>query len=360
MAAQSNSRPRGAGAGSAAARLPRVLLVDDSSVARAFIARALNGVAEIVGHAANGREGVAMLGRTDADIVLLDVEMPELNGLAALPLITGQSEAAVIVVSSTATAGAHATVEALRLGAADVLAKPSALVVGEIMRFEHALVATVRGLGAARTARAPGKPAKPRPSPSLRPAGGGRIACLAIGASTGGPQALDRLLLALPPGFSAPILVTQHLPPAFMAVFARHLATLGRPASVAEDLMPIRPGTVLVAPGDAHLTVQRHGARLIARLDSRPVANGCRPSVDPMLASLAEACGGGGMGILLSGMGRDGAEGAARLVEAGGTVMAQDEESSVVWGMPGAVAQAGLVSALLDPAALGGAIGGRG
>ncbi len=331
--------------------LPRVLLVDDSSVARAVIARALDGCADIVGHAANGREGLALLGRLHVDIVLLDIEMPELDGRAALPLILERHDAAVIVVSSAATAGARATVEALRHGAADLLAKPSALVPGDMMRFERSLAAKVRALGAARRMRASA-------ILPLRKPGRRRVECLAIGASTGGPQALDALLQALPRDFEAPILVTQHLPAPFMAAFAHHLAARGRPAAIAGDGVPIAPGSVLLAPGNAHLCVQKRGGRLVARLDDRPSANGCRPSVDPMLASLADACGPGGVGVLLSGMGRDGIAGAARLVEAGGTVMAQDGASAVVWGMAGAVAQAGLASALLDPTALGMAVAG--
>ncbi len=346
------------------ARLPDVLVVDDSSVARAIIARSLAGRANIVGFARNGREALALLGTARADIVLLDVEMPELDGLSALPEIVAMRGPTVLIVSSATATGAAASIEALRLGAADTLAKPSVAVAGELSRFEDILITKVDGLFAEREGtgrrRAPAMAAPPagvrlRTSPPTA-----RVACLAIGASTGGPQALHELIEALPDDFEAPILITQHLPPPFMSVFARHLHRHGRPATVAEDGMPVTQRTILVAPGHAHLRISRLGTRLVAKLDDSRAANGCCPSVDPMFESVGEVFGARGLAVMLSGMGHDGADGAARLVDAGGALLVQDEESSVVWGMPGAVARDGLASALLSPRSLAAEIGRRG
>ena len=187
-----------------------------------------------------------------------------------------------------------------------------------------------------------------------------RARVLAIGASTGGIHALGHFLGALPPVIGLPILVTQHLPASFMEAFARQLVSAsGREAVVAEDGAELMPDRILIAPGDAHLTVVRQGKRLVVRLDRAPAASGCLPSVDPMFASLAEACDGEVLGVVLSGMGRDGADGAVRIVDAGGTVLAQDEASSAVWGMPGAVAKAGLAAAILAPDQLALRIGAR-
>lgn len=340
-------------------RRPRLLVADDSSVARAVIARALSGRADIVGFARNGREALAMSRTVRADIVLLDVEMPELDGLSALPEIVAMRGPAVLIVSSATSAGASASIEALRLGAADTLAKPCVTVAGALNRFEEMLIAKVEDLFAERgrvdPRRRPAAPAvrlRPAPPPA-------RVDCLAIGASTGGPQALHQLLDALPADFEAPILITQHLPPPFMSVFARHLRRHGRPAMVAGDGMALVRRAILVAPGDAHLRVRRRGTRLVTQLDDSRSVSGCCPSVDPMFESLGEVLGPHGLGVMLSGMGRDGAEGAARLVDAGGVLLAQNEASSVVWGMPGAVARDGLACALMTPGGLAAEIGRR-
>jgi two-component system chemotaxis response regulator CheB len=183
---------------------------------------------------------------------------------------------------------------------------------------------------------------------------------LAIGSSTGGIHALGVFFAALPDRIGVPILITQHLPPAFMTVFARQLSVAARrEAVVAEDGMKLLPDRIYVAPGEAHLLVDEVGGRLVARLLVAKVASGCLPSVDPMLASAGKILGPGALGVVLTGMGRDGAEGAKRLVEAGGAVMAQDEQSSAVWGMPRAVAEAGLACAILPPDKLARRVAGR-
>ena len=180
----------------------------------------------------------------------------------------------------------------------------------------------------------------------------GEYDVVAVGASTGGIHALSQMLRAIPPSFQAPILVTQHLPASFMSYFAAQLAVLaGRACEVATDHMRVRPGRMLVAPGDAHIRCVRTGDGFAIRLSHEPVASGCMPSVDPMLESVADLFGPRGLGVVLSGMGRDGAVGAQRLIDAGGSVIAQDKASSVVWGMPGAIA--GNASAVLPPDEIG-------
>jgi two-component system chemotaxis response regulator CheB len=177
-----------------------------------------------------------------------------------------------------------------------------------------------------------------------------RLACLAVGASTGGLGAIADVLRALPPRIGVPLLVTQHLPDLFMPFFARQIeAAAGRPVRIAEDGLALRPDEVVLAPGDAHLGLVREGSRVAVALDRAPAASGCMPSVDVMLRSLALVYGRGGLGVVLSGMGRDGLAGAGELVERGGAVIVQDRVSSAVWGMPRAVAEAGLASAVLAP-----------
>jgi two-component system chemotaxis response regulator CheB len=195
----------------------------------------------------------------------------------------------------------------------------------------------------------------------VEPAAALPIACLAVGASTGGINALVELLGVLPTSFDPPILVTQHLPPSFMPAFAAQLAEAGaRPGVVAEDGMWVETGCIYLAPGDAHIRVARAGEHHRLRLDRRPCASRCMPSVDPMLASLGQVYGAQGVGVVLSGMGRDGLSGAAALVAAGGTVMVQDRDSSVVWGMPGAVAAADLASGILSPRGIARELAARG
>jgi len=211
------------------------------------------------------------------------------------------------------------------------------------------LLGKLRELGYADRSSIPAKPAAvpQRPMPQR---GDEPLRLLAIGASTGGIHALGTFFAALPPKIGVPILVTQHLPAAFMTVFARQLAAAAhRDAVVAEDGMRLIPDRIVVAPGEAHLIVDDVAGKLIVRLLKTKVSSGCLPSVDPMLASAGAVLGAAALGVVLTGMGRDGAEGAKRLVEAGGSVFAQDEASSAVWGMPRSVAEAGLASAILPP-----------
>lgn len=328
----------------------RVVIVDDSPTVRAVFARVVGAEADMeLAAAESSAEGaLAQLVGWAPDVILLDLDMPGMGGLDAIPrMIELAAPARILVVSSLTVRGAEHTLKALSLGAADTLAKPRP---GEFDdEYRATLLRKVRLLG--RVAKRARLKALPPLAPLLRAHKGARPRILAIGASTGGIHALSQLLGSLPREVVLPILVTQHLPASFMDAFVRQLqAASGRTAVVACEGMPIRDRQIFVAPGDAHLTlVAGPDGAPVAHLHDAPVASGCRPSVDPMFESCARLFGGHAMGIVLSGMGRDGAEGAARIASAGGTVLAQDAASSAVWGMPGAVATAGLASAVLPP-----------
>jgi len=324
----------------------RLMIVDDSTVARAVLSRMVEGDGgfEVAALAGTAEGAIDALAHVSVDVILLDLEMPGAGGLKMLPRILDAARGArVIIVSSLAEEGAQVTVAALALGAADTMPKPG---IGRFNgKFSQVLLGKLHALGSADhpgTARGRGT--------ALRAMGTDPMRCLAVGASTGGIHALQQMFSELPDEIGAPILVTQHLPAAFMTVFARQLGTAGRRrAMVAEDGMPLLRDVILAAPGDAHLTVENRGGKAAVRLDRRSVASGCLPSVDPMLASVADFYGATGLGVILSGMGRDGLLGAGRLVGAGGSVLAQDEATCAVWGMPKAVTDAGLASAVLPP-----------
>ena len=329
----------------------RLMIVDDSMVARAVLSRMIESDPEfeIAAVAATAEDAIDALRAVRVDIVLLDLEMPGAGGLKSLPgIIRAANGAKVMIVSSLAEEGAEETVAALALGAADTLPKPGT---GRFNgRFSEVLLGKLRALGYARW---------PDPSPPsaslgikapLRAMPSDPIDVLAIGASTGGIHALGSLFHALPQRIGVPILVTQHLPVPFISVFARQLGVAAhREACVAEDGMELVADRILLAPGDAHLTVEADGKRAVVRLTHGRSSSGCMPSVDPMFASLAALFGSGALGIVLTGMGRDGVEGATHLVASGGAVLAQDEASCAVWGMPRAVLEAGLACAVLPP-----------
>lgn len=323
----------------------RVLVVDDSAVARAVFGRMIGAMAgfNVVASVSDVQAALRFLSKSHADVILLDLEMPGVHGLVALPdLLAAGRGAKVLVVSSAADDGAAAAVQALALGAADTLVKPG---VGSFAgRFATVLEDRMQRLFDV--------------APQAEPVGNfkatlpGEFDIVAVGASTGGIHALSQMLRAIPPEFEVPILVTQHLPASFMTYFAMQLAVLaGRPCEVAQDRMRIRQGHIYVAPGHAHMRCVRTSDWVAIRLSHEPVASGCTPSVDPMLESVASVYGARGLGVVLSGMGRDGSNGAARLVEAGGSVIVQDKASSVVWGMPGAIADR--AAAVLPPAEIG-------
>jgi len=328
-----------------------VLVVDDSLVARTALSRIIHESPDFALAAAldGARRAIDWLQTGQVDIVLLDIQMPGLDGLAALPeLIAASGGARILIVSSLAAEGARATIEALALGATDTLAKPLAGGLGHAFAAE--LLGKLRRLGHARPAA---NWAFPREDFALRPVSLQPIACLAIGASTGGLHALGAFFAALPQSFDAPILVTQHLPPAFMPFFADQLRALaGRSASVAHEGRLLHRGEIQIAPGTAHLACASVNGEVEVVLQDQRAVSRCCPSVDPMFESVAKVYGAGAMGVVLTGMGRDGEIGAASIVEAGGVIVAQDVASSAVWGMPGSVVRAGLASMVGSPTAL--------
>lgn len=355
------ANPAGAGG-----RRFRLLIVDDSAVARAVLTRMIepNDYFEIVGAVSGAGEALALLESRSVDVILLDIEMPGRNGIAALPDLIAKSRGArVLIVSAHAEDGAAATVEALALGAADTLAKPGRGSFGG--RFAEILAERLLRLGLAgpdpSASPSPGAPATPVPPANLRIVSApDAVECIAIGGSTGGVHAVSALLGALPRRVEAPILITQHLPASFMPFFAAQMQTAsGRPAVVAREGMALQPGRIHVAPGNAHLCVTSEQGRGIVRLSRAAAISGCMPSVDPMFDSLAEAFGSRVLAVVLSGMGRDGAVGAERLAAQGAEILVQDIDSSVVWGMPGAIARAGLASAVLPPVELARAVARR-
>ena len=357
----------------------RVMVVDDSAVVRGLITRIVDAEPDlkVVASVGNGERAVNHVVRErDVDVVILDVEMPVMDGLTALPKLMQADPGLKVIMASTLTVkNAEISIRALQAGAADYVPKPSASqeIAGGSGEFKRDLVAKTRTLGATRRPR-PGRSettakgatatfsAQRAASPPASTEFRGSVAAsglrspsktrpdvIAIGSSTGGPQALFELFRGLPPkSIEQPILITQHMPATFTAILAEHLSrqtgwrcTEGKPGE------PISPGCVYLAPGDWHMTVRAEGTQRVIQLDQGPQENFCRPAVDPMLRSIARVYGGRALVVMLTGMGADGQKGSEAIVAAGGTVVAQDEASSVVWGMPGAVATAGLCAAVL-------------
>jgi two-component system chemotaxis response regulator CheB len=335
----------------------RVMIVDDSAVARAVLRRMISSSIdlEVVAEAGNAREALDVLDSTILDVVLLDVEMPGTSGLDALPEMLRRGQGArVLILSSLCEEGAEANVRALTLGAADTLPKPGA---GSFAgRFSEVLVERLRRIGPAQRARDPSNDHSS--ALTLRAGAEGRLGCLALGASTGGPYALGQFLAALPDRIGAPILITQHLPAVFVPVFARQIeAASGRTARVAEDGQALESDCIYIAPGDAHLGLKRSGSQILVALQRQSAGAGCLPSVDLMLDAVGQVYGRNCTAIIFSGMGRDGLAGSREIAARGGTIFVQDAQSSSVWGMPRAVAEAGLASAILPPAELARRVG---
>jgi len=335
----------------------RIVVIDDSVVARVLLTQAFDDVPDFEVCASFDRAARALdwLATNSCDLILLDLEMPGRSGIAALPdLIAASGRARIVVVSSIAAEGAGATLQALSLGVADVIAKPISGPIGR--QFGIDLVSRLRGLAIEAAVLRERPAALATREPLATP-----IACLAIGASTGGIHALTRLLAALPSDFAAPILITQHLPLPFLPFFAAQLALVSNRAShVANDGDALQPRIIFVAPGDGHLGLVRHGNDVVVSIQNHPVASRCMPSVDPMFGSLSTCFGSSGVGVVLSGMGRDGAEGAALIVRNGGSVIVQDVESATIWGMPGSVARAGIASLIAPPERIAEHLGWRG
>ena len=338
-------------AGASKRRRIRMMIVDDSMVARAVLSRMIeaDGAFEIAAVAATAEDAIDALRQVQVDIVLLDLEMPGAGGLKMIPDILAAAEGAqVMIVSSLADEGAEQTVAALALGATDAMPKPGT---GRFNgRFAEVLLQKLKAIGFADESRPLRQPVRLQGFGPLRAMPSDPIGALAIGASTGGIHALASLFQALPARIGVPILVTQHLPAPFMSVFARQLGIAARrEALVAEDGLALVADRILIAPGDAHLAVEERSGRNVVRLVRDRVPSGCLPSVDPMFASVGALFGASAIGVVLTGMGRDGVEGSKRLVACGGSVIAQDEATCAVWGMPRAVIEAGLACAVMPP-----------
>jgi two-component system chemotaxis response regulator CheB len=346
------------------ARRVRVMIVDDAVVVRGMFSRWIEAEADlqVVAALRTGREAVDQLERVDPDVVVLDIDMPELDGLTALPLLLAKKRDLVVIMASTLTRrNAEISLKALALGATDYIPKPeSNRDVTAATSFRRELIEKIRQLGlrAKRnraTAAAPplagqSPPLVPDAAPlALRPFPASVPRVLVIGASTGGPTALTTLTGKLGTLFDrVPVLITQHMPPTFTTIMAEHIArTSGRPTREAQDGEEVNAGTIYIAPGGKHMKVARRNGVAVVEIDDGPLVNFCKPAVDPMFASAAAVWGAWVLGLVLTGMGSDGLRGGQAIVGAGGSVVAQDEATSVVWGMPGQVTNAGLCSAVL-------------
>ena len=358
----------------------RVMIVDDSVVIRGLISRWVGAEhdMEVAASLRTGLEAVNQLERINPDVAVLDIEMPELDGLSALPKLLAKKRDLVIIMASTLTRrNAEISFKALSLGAADYIPKPeSTREASAADIFHHDLIQKIRHLGArlrrrpavaspplapaspAPAARGPiARPATPAPAApaassgtvSTRPFSTKAPKVLLIGSSTGCPQALMSLVAELGPVIDRfPVLITQHMPPTFTTILAQHIErNCNWTCREAVDGEPVASGRIYLAPGGYHMLVESKEGKPIIRLTQDPPENFCRPAVDPMLRSMVKVYNGRILSVILTGMGADGLRGCREVVQAGGTVFAQDEATSTVWGMPGAVATDGICSAVV-------------
>lgn len=339
----------------------RVMVVDDSAVVRGLIARALEADAavSVVARAENGQAALAQLEHVEVDVIVLDLEMPVMDGMTALPLILSRRPGVRIIVASTLTLrNARLCLDTLQAGASDYVSKPEGGGLVHAEEFHRQLLAKVRALGGApeATGSAPVSLPASRPSPRSVPPPTVQAVqpeVIAIGGSTGAPPALVQVFEALR-GMTLPILLTQHMPPMFTALLAEQLSRAGaRPCREAVDGEPVVAGRAYVAPGGWHMTVERGASGPVIRLDHEPPEHFCRPAVDPLMRSVARTYGASALAVILTGMGSDGAAGCAAVAEAGGRFVVQDEATSVVWGMPGAAARTGRAEAVLPLSRIG-------
>ncbi len=333
-----------------APRTVGVMLIDDSLTARTVFSRMIERENDmsIVATASTAERGLEELKSKLVDVILLDLEMPGMGGIEALPkLLEASPRSKVLVISSLTAEGAEHTVEALRMGAADTMLKPR--VGGFDDDYREQLLGKIRALKGLAPHERP-----ERPQHKFAERGTGKHPqVLAIGASTGGIHALNLFLRQVPKNFDLPILITQHLPDSFIPVFARQMEmAAGREAVLAEEGTHITRGRIVIAPGHGHMVVRKKGTKFVTDLAFHSVKSGCTPSVDPMFETLAEAYDGKVAGVLLSGMGRDGTDGADAIIKAGGSIYAQSADTCAVWGMPRDITERGLASAVLPPAEL--------
>lgn len=367
----------------------RVMLVDDSAVIRGLFTRFLEADPDvkIVASVGDGQRAIDTLKNNDIEVVVLDIEMPRMDGITALPELLKVDPKIQVVMASTLTArNAEISLKALSLGARDYLTKPSSTSeMTGAADFPSDLLSKVKAFGAQRrrkagTSQPSGAPATvraaatsaapaaaaartaaPRPAAAsspitLRKPSGRKPEVIAIGSSTGGPQALFKVLADIPKTIRQPIFVTQHMPPTFTTILAEHITkSSGWVCSEAKSGDVVAPGRIYLAPGGHHMTVKTEGTDKVIALNQEPPENFCRPAVDPMMRSLIKVYG-RVLAVILTGMGHDGREGCRAVVEAGGDVIAQDERTSVVWGMPGAVAQAGLCCEVLPVGEIGASV----
>jgi two-component system chemotaxis response regulator CheB len=338
----------------------KVMVVDDSVVVRKIVTDVLSedpGI-EVVGTAVNGKVALAKLEHLQPDLLTMDIEMPEMNGIEAVRAIRagqggpGHSRVPIIMFSTLTERGATATLDALSAGANDYVTKPANVgsVAQSMESVREQLIPRIRALTGRPALPSPGRPAAPAPVPRVPAPRGPRLtpAVLVIGSSTGGPEALARVLPQLPANLPVPVLLTQHMPPVFTTQFAQRLDRLSALRVVeATDGAPLLPGTVHLAPGDRHLVVRTTPRGLVTALTQDPPENFCRPAVDPLFRSAVTAYKGAVLAVVLTGMGADGRAAAGDVRAAGGTVLVQDQATSVVWGMPGAVSQAGYADEVL-------------
>lgn len=340
----------------------RVMIVDDSAVVRGLTKRWLEVEKDIdiVAVSTDGQRAVSDVATAKPDVIILDVEMPRMDGLTALPQLLKLAPHARIVMASTLTReGATTTLRAMSLGAADYIAKPEATGLGGATVYQQELIGKIRALGGA--AQVSANPVKRAPMPPARPRSAGvskpgifRPKAMFVGSSTGGPQALQSFLGPVAKQIKAPIFIVQHMPATFTTILAEKLAQVtGRPCIEPKNGDLVKSDHIYLAPGDWHMRIDKQGLGQVIKIDQSPQVNFCRPAVDPLFESGVKVFGGAMLSVVLTGMGHDGRAGAKLVNEAGGRVIVQDEVSSVVWGMPGAIAQAGLADEIMPIPDLG-------
>lgn len=394
MALAQRSAPVGANPGSDPIK---VMVVDDAVVIRGLLTRWLGddkGLKVVSSHR-NGKLAVDDIEKSNPDVVVLDIEMPEMDGMTALPLMLAKKRDLVVIMASTLTRrNAEISLKALSLGAADYVPKPeSNSEVTTSVDFRRELIEKVKALGArairmrgpARTMRAetragkttqPVRPVSARPATDTRasfrgaaqpaaaaatpkfktrPYSSARPRILTIGSSTGGPQALQEMMKEVGTAMNdVPVVITQHMPPTFTSILAEHLGKAAlRPSKEGEDGEILKPGNIYVAPGGKHMILEKDAGAVMIRLTDGPPVNFCKPAVDPLFDSVAKVYGSASLAVILTGMGHDGADGVKTIASGGGSIITQDEATSVVWGMPGAAAATGMCCEILPLSQIG-------